>query len=131
MNIWQIYELQAKRARQQFSDVVSEARILFLASGEPLKLRLEIVDGSIVDIYLSITGRYSYHWERRLVDGSIYRHDNAPHNNWKNVRTFPKHFHYGAEETVEESDISDDPELALDQFLGFVRLRLVKGPQGK
>ncbi len=81
MNIWQIYELQAKRARQQFGDVVSEARILFLASGEPLKLRLEIVDGSIVDIYLSITGRYSYHWERRLVDGSIYRHNNAPHNN--------------------------------------------------
>ena len=46
MNILQVYELQAKRAKERFSDVVSEAQILRLASGEPLKLRLEIVDGS-------------------------------------------------------------------------------------
>jgi hypothetical protein len=131
MNIWQVYELQAKRAREQFSDVVSEAQILFLASSAPLKLRLEIVDGSIVDIYLSVTGKYSYHWERRLVDGSIYRHDNAPHSNWKSVRTFPKHFHHGSEEAVEESAISDDPMLALDQFLEFVRIKLASTLQGK
>jgi uncharacterized protein DUF6516 len=83
MGILQVYELQAKRAREEFGSVVSEAQILFLASGEPLKLRLEIIDGSIVDIYVSVTGKYSYHWERRMVDGTLYRHDNAPRTSQK------------------------------------------------
>lgn len=130
MGILQVYELQAKRVKEQFSDVdvVVDVQILRLASGEPLKLRLEIVDGSIADIYISETGKYSYHWERRLVDGTIYRHDNAPHRNWRNVKTFPKHFHYGAEEVVEESYISDAPMLALEQFLEFARERLGRSP---
>ena len=76
-----------------FPDIVSEARVLRLDSGEPLKLRLEIIDGSVVDIFYSVTGKYSYHWERSLIDGSIYRHDNAPHKRWQRIKTFPKHFH--------------------------------------
>ena len=127
-----IYEDQRRRTRERSNDIVSEARILRLASGAPLKLRLEIVDGAVLlDVYISITGKYSYHWERRLVDGSIYRHDNALHNNWKNVRTFPKHFHDGEEGAVGESHISDDPVVALDQFLEFVRVRLARGAQIK
>jgi hypothetical protein len=124
MGILQVYELQAKRAKEQFNDVVVDVQIFRLASGEPLKLRLEIVDGSIADVYISETGKYSYHWERRLVDGTIYRHDNAPHRNWRNIKTFLKHFHSEAEEVVEESYISDDPLLALEQFLEFARARL-------
>ena len=79
MDIWNVYEAQARLARERFGDIVAETRILYLASAVPLKLWLEIVDGSVVDSYLSVTGRYSYHWERRLIDGSVYRHDNAPH----------------------------------------------------
>jgi hypothetical protein len=127
MTISTIYEAQARRARETFSDIVLEARILRLASDEPLKLRLEIVDGSVIDVYLSATGKYSYHWERRLIDGTIYRHDNAPHKSWRSVGTFPKHFHDGSEEAVGESHLSDDPVLALEQFLGFVREKLMKG----
>jgi len=41
--------------------------------------------------------------ERRLIDGSIYRHDNRPHENLKNMKTFPKHFHEGSEGNIKES----------------------------
>lgn len=59
------------------------------------KLRVNIVDGSIVDIWFSkkFYGRFSYHWERRHIDGRIYRHDNFPDPRWREVSTFPKHFH--------------------------------------
>jgi len=43
-----------------FPDIVSEARMIRLDSGEPLKLRIEIIDGSIGDIFYSVTGKYSY-----------------------------------------------------------------------
>jgi hypothetical protein len=39
---------------------------------------MHLVDGSYLDVWFSrkFPGRYAYHWERRHVDGSIYRHDN-------------------------------------------------------
>ena len=111
-----------------FPNIVSEAHVLRLDSGEPLKLRLEIIDGSIVDIFYSVTGKYSYHWERTLIDGSIYRHDNAPHKRWQGIKTFPKHFHHGSEHASEESYLSDDPLAALEEFLTFVRGKLADTP---
>ncbi len=97
-----------------------------LPTGDPLKLRLDIVDGSFLDAFLSISGRYAYHWERRFTPGKdLYRHDNAPHNKWRYVSTFPKHFHNGSENNVAESHISDDPENALHEFLTFVRHTLL------
>ncbi len=73
---------------------------------------------------LEQSGRYSYHWERRAIDGSIYRHDNAPHQKWKSISTYPAHFHSGSETNVVESWISQLPEIALRQFLTFVRTQL-------
>jgi hypothetical protein len=35
--------------------------------------------------------------------------------------TFPKHFHDGKEDNVKESNIPDDPSIAIDYFLAFVR----------
>jgi hypothetical protein len=70
---------------------------------------------------LKLEGRYSYHWERRAIDGTLFRHDNAPHQKWQNISTFPQHFHEGAEQNVKPSFISDDPELAIREVLGFVR----------
>lgn len=59
MVIWQIYQRQLEAASQEFGDIVSEAKILYTESKEPLKLRLNIVDGSIVDIFYSTEGKYS------------------------------------------------------------------------
>ncbi|MCZ7355882.1 MAG: hypothetical protein O8C66_08930 [Candidatus Methanoperedens sp.] len=39
------------------------------------KLRVFLKDGSIADIWFStkIPGRFSYHWERRQINGKMYR----------------------------------------------------------
>jgi hypothetical protein len=110
----------------EFADIVIEAHILSLPTGDPHKLRLDIVDGSLADIFISESGRYSYHWERRLTPaGDLYRHDNAPHERWRTVATFPKHFHSESEEVVAESYISDKPHQAIREFLTFVRRKLL------
>jgi hypothetical protein len=90
------------------------------------KIRTHHLDGSFVDIWFSrkIPGRFSYHWERRQLDGSIYRHDNFPDLRWKDLSTFPKHFHDGAQERVFESSIDDDPPQGIRQFMDFIRSML-------
>lgn len=92
------------------------------------KLRAFMCDGSFVDIWFSqkIKGRFSYHWERRHLDGSIYRHDNFPDINWKNVMTFPKHFHNGSQDAAIESYLNENPTVGLHQFMDFIRLKLTK-----
>lgn len=90
------------------------------------KLRVFIRDGSIVDIWFSkkIPGRFSYHWERRQINGKIYRHDNFPDPQWKGISTFPKHFHNSSQNKVQESKISDDPAMGTREFMDFVRRML-------
>jgi len=108
----------------EFGDILIESRILSLPSGVPLKIRLYLIDDTIVDIRVSASGKYSYHWEQRGIRDIVYRHDNAPHERWKCVKTFPKHFHCESEDNVCESDISDDPEEAIREFLLFIRAKL-------
>lgn len=129
MHILTIYRALRTIALDEFADVVVNARIVSLPMGDPLKLRLDIVDNSLLDVFISISGRYSYHWERRLTSrGDLYRHDNAPHGRWRHVATFPKHFHDGSDSNVVESHISDDPENAMREFLTFVRHKLLSMP---
>ena len=92
------------------------------------KLRAFLNDGSFIDVWFSlkITGRFSYHWERRHIDGSMYRHDNFPDINWQSVSTYPKHFHNGSQNAVQESYLNNDPSISLRQFMEFVRSQLAK-----
>jgi hypothetical protein len=129
MPILTTYRVLGTIALNEFADVVVNARIVSLPTGDPLKLRLDIVDDSLLDVFISISGRYSYHWERRLTSrGDLYRHDNAPHGRWRHVATFPRHFHDGSEGNVVESHISNDPEDAIREFLTFVRHKLLSMP---
>lgn len=48
-------------ALAEFGDIVDDAQVMTLPTGDPLKLRLEVVDGSLVDVFLSASGKYSYH----------------------------------------------------------------------
>ncbi len=126
MPISRVYAKLQTIALAEFGDIVDNAQVMTLPTGDPLKLRLDVVDGSLVDVYLSASGKYSYHWERRLTAaGDLYRHDNAPHGKWRVVSTFPKHFHDGSEDNVGESHISDSPDQALREFLSFVRAKLL------
>lgn len=129
MTILTTYEALRRIALNEFADVVVNARIITLPTGDPLKLRLDIVDGSLLDVFVSVGGRYSYHWDRRLAGrDDLYRHDNAPHNKWRHAATFPKHFHDGGENNVVASSISDDPEQAVREFLAFVHRTLRIAP---
>jgi hypothetical protein len=105
-------------AEVEFADIVVEALIPDIN-----ELRVILTDGSFVDVWFSLKfrDRYSFHWERRAIEGKIYRHDNAPHKRWQSVTTFPRHFHNGSETAVLESHISAVPEEALREFLAFVR----------
>ena len=105
-------------AEVEFVDIVVEAIIPDIN-----ELRVILTDGSFVDVWFSLKlqGRYSFHWERRALDGKIYCHDNSPHKRWDSVATFPKHFHDGSEMNVSESHLSEVPEEALREFLAFVR----------
>ena len=89
-------------------------------------LRIVLNDGSMMKIWFSlkVANRYSYHWERRMIDNTIYRHDNAPDFEWRHVSTFPKHFHNGTQENVTQSNISDVPTDAVREFLDFARMLL-------
>jgi len=79
----------------------------------------------VLDIWLSVSGRYSYHWERRQTSkGDLYRYDNAPHERWRHVSTFPHHLHNGDEETVTDSFLSSQHEQAIREVLTFVCSRL-------
>lgn len=107
-------------AEVEFADIVAEVLIPDLN-----ELRIILTDGSFMDVWFSLklAGQYSYHWERRAVDGAIYRHDNAPHKRWRSVATFPRHFHNASETNVVESHLSEGPEESLREFLAFVRDR--------
>ena len=91
------------------------------------KIRAHLSDGSFIYIWFSrkIRGRFSYHWERRHLDGTIYRHDNFPDPRWKAISTFPKHFHDGSQTQVRESSVDDNPVEGLRQFMDFVRKRIL------
>lgn len=90
------------------------------------KLRLIINDKSFIDIRISrtIVNRFDFHWERREVNGTIYRYDNFPDIKFKHLKTFPCHFHTEEENKVVEADFSQDAYHAFIDFMEFVRDKL-------
>ena len=88
---------------RRFSDILKSSELIQGTAGRIRKLRLYLIDNTFVDIWYSPDGSYSYHWEQRAIRNAIYRHDNAPHERWRNVATFPKHCHDGDQLNVTES----------------------------
>jgi hypothetical protein len=111
---------------REYKEVVVETRIIELPSGEPAKLRIELIDGSFADVWVSISGKYSYHWDRLEIDGTIYRYDNAPHKAWNFTSTFPHHFHNTNEKTVIDSDMPLKPSMQMKHFMEFVRKNIMQ-----
>jgi hypothetical protein len=117
-----LYQKLGSIASKDFSDIVDGTEIMGRKSAGSSKLRIRLKDGTFIDVWLSSSGKYSYHWEQRAKRGLIHRHDNAP--DFPDIATFPKHFHDGNEETVTESRIPEEPEEALREFLKFVKERM-------
>lgn len=97
-----MYKRLAQLAITNFSDIVQGTQEI---EG---KLRILMLDGSFVDVWLSEKkkGVYAFHWERRAIDGTIYRHNNLPDKDARRLKTFPKHFHFKSEKNIRESNIS-------------------------
>jgi hypothetical protein len=105
---------------KEHSDIFVQVTVLRQrSSGGSTKIRGSLKDGSFLDIYLSKEGKYSYHWERRALDGKIFRWDNAPDH--PEVETFPRHFHSGTDDRVEASKLPDNPKEAIIEIVKFIR----------
>jgi len=124
--ILELYRKLEEIAISEFDDIIRESEIIFTYSGRAQKLRLKLVDYTFVDIWYSVDGDDSFHWEQRDLRNIIYRHDNAPHKKWKYIKTFPKHCHNGSQENVIESNLPNIPEQALMLFLSIVRKQLIE-----
>lgn len=116
-----VYREFLTKVLPRFRHIVTRTIPVFLR-GVLVKFRVVLRDGSYIDVYWSPSGKYSYHWERRHVDGTVYKWDNARHH--RELRTFPHHVHYGREDDVRESDIPRDPVDALIYVLKFAEKRL-------
>ena len=76
-----------------------------------------------MDVYLSqrIPGRFSFHWERGHIDDAIFRYDNYPNTKWRNVSTFPYHFHDGVENSAVKSPFDKDILKGFKEVMKFVK----------
>jgi len=95
------------------------------------------VDSSYVDVWASqkLPDRFGFRrlcsdWERRHIDGRIYRYDNFPDTDWASVPTFPYPFHIGSQSCVIASPFSHSVEAGFRDFMSFVAGR-VRGQDSK
>lgn len=104
-------------AEVEFASIVSQTDLL------GVKLRVLLTDNSYVDVWASrkLPGRFGMHWERRHLDGHIYRYDNFPDTDWAAVSTFPFHFHNGDQESVIAAPFATSLEQGFRDFMAFVR----------
>ncbi len=102
-------------AEVEFSDIVTFTSII------DDKLRVMIIDNSFIDFCWShkFPKRFAYHRERRHIDGTIYRHDNAPHEKWRPVSSFLQHFHFKFDSKGVVSNLNPLPETAIREFLNI------------
>jgi hypothetical protein len=124
--ILSVYNSLIELVNEEFKDICEDADIMFSTTGRAQKVRIYLIDNTIVDIWISRDGRYSYHWSNKGVRDYVLRHDNAPHEKWKTVSTFPKHCHDGSESNVVSSKIPDDPIAALKYFLQRVKEKILQ-----
>ncbi len=106
-------------AESLYKDIVSSCKIIQKRTIGTAKIRFIIINNTFLDVWVSSTGKYSYHWEQRARCGKIYRHDNAPDH--PHIDTFPKHLHDGDEKNIQPSYIDDNPLKAIEQILDTIR----------
>lgn len=111
-------------AENEFKDIVNATTFIGGKASAPNKLRINFIDNSFLDVWLSVDGDYSYHWEQRAQRGLIHRWDNAPDH--PELQTFPKHFHNGSERNVTASELDEEYEKAIRAILRFVQRKLAE-----
>ena len=109
-------------AEVEFADIVVQTDAL------GSKLRVLLTDSSYVDVWVSrkLSGRFGFPWERRHLDGRIYRYDNFPDTNWSTLPTFPLHFHDGDQSNVIAAPFPESLEQGFREFMVFVQRKMVR-----
>ncbi|RPI50245.1 MAG: hypothetical protein EHM56_11190 [Chloroflexi bacterium] len=107
-------------AEIEFADIVVQSDRL------GSKLRILLTDTTFVDVWASrkLSGRFGFHWERRYLDGRIYRYDNFPDTDWNDVPTFPLHFHDGDQGNVTAAPFAPNLEQGFREFMVFVQQQM-------
>ncbi len=108
----------------EYKDIITSTKILGKRTIGSAKLRIFFKDQTYLDIWLSPSGKYSYHWEQRAQRGIIYRHDNAP--DFPHIKTHPQHLHDGNEKSIQPSYIDTNPAIAIKQVLTVIKQKLEK-----
>jgi hypothetical protein len=120
--VLELYNTLKTIAETEYKNIVVKTTFIHKRTIGSTKLRIFLKDGSFLDVWISETGKYSYHWEASAQKGLIYRHDNAP--DFPKVSTHPKHLHAGDEKTIKPSDISDNPKIAIKEVLAQIKDQL-------
>lgn len=104
-------------AEIEFADIV--AGTVFIDH----KLRIFLTGSSFIDVNLSqsLPDKFGFHWERMNKAGQVFRYDNFPDPSWKNVSTYPYHFHNGTQEAVEAAPFPLEVVKGFRAFMEFVR----------
>jgi len=123
--IFELYRQLKDIADREFYEIVEDSEIILSYTGRARKLRLRLIDNTFIDIWASLDGEYAFHWEQTETRNEIYRHDNAPHQKWSYVKTFPKHCHDRTQDNVVESNLSEKIDDALREFLSIVRKKMI------
>lgn len=122
-------------ALQQIRRIAEIEFAPLISTAQPLgsKLRLFIRDGSFVDIWVAerLPNRFGFHWERGHLDGTLFRYDNFPDTLWRNLETFPFHFHNGSQEKVESSMFPTDLLAGFRAFMTFLANHLERSQTSK
>lgn len=117
-----LYDKLKSIAESGYKDIVTSTKILGKRTIGSAKLRIFFKDQTYLDIWLSPSGKYSYHWEQRAQRGTIWRHDNAP--DYPKIKTHPQHLHDGDEKNIQPSYIDTNPSIAIKQVLTIIRQKL-------
>ncbi len=109
-------------AVREYSDIVLDVEV------REDRLRIHLVDGSFLDVWFSRRkpGKYAFHWERRHVNGTIYRWDNAEHKSMRSLPTYPHHMHEGSRENVKPFMPEATPDNTFRKIMEYVRRKLGK-----
>ena len=99
-----------KIAQEEFSDIVKDVEI------HDDRIRLTLLDASILDVRYPKEDKYSFHWQKI---SKIYRIDTAPHH--MDIKTFPRHIHSGSEENIIADNITDFDNLPEDNFRNVMK----------
>ena len=102
-------------ATTEYATLVLSVEVVAWSRQKARVIRIRMIDGSFLDVRVTNSGDYSYHWEHRMTDGGIHRWDNAPHHS--QVSTHPHHLHDGNEATIVESAL---PATSVDADIRYV-----------